>query len=246
MSARGSLYLVFIGMLTLGAISQGSAATDDFSAAEIDSRNWEPSFKLGTAKLAPVDGVLNFTTTGEPSKAFRYLYMRAQRFYFGKDWSVEVEAGNDVLPMRSGQLGSIGIEVYNAKNLERRVSMALSVSRITGMYSRVAYTQAVSDGETVASRFSEPLPEKALLQMSWDSGAKVLTVAYKDPEIDTKDDPWQVLGTYGFDGGEGDISDLVWRMGRRGQFLVYLYGYSEELEVTPGEMTLDNFSATVD
>ncbi len=225
------------GLLALGfalplTADDAPEPADDFEDGTLSRRSWERSFNAGKAKLEEKDGKLHYLVSEGTEKDFQYALWKGDRFRADQDWEVYVTAFNDGLPISSQELVSIGIEAYNARKLGNRVSVSLSVSRLEGIYARVAFSQVTINGVGGDSDYSSEMPEMAQVRLSYDAESGVLTASGRDPE---EDEGWIDVASFGLRGDGGTTADVDFGLGRRGQFLVYVYGYSENMTLEEGD-----------
>jgi hypothetical protein len=206
------------------------------------AREFRPSFESGGGELIFEPEEIRYVVEESTAKDFQYLLVRSARLRASEGFSIVGSFRNDAIPEASNQLASVGIEVYQAEDLSNRVAATLSVARLEGFFSRTVYTQIVDGGETVASTYSDDLrvPIETTFKLTYDPGEKVFTTFYdSDPDEAVE---WTEVGSFGINGAGGSDGDGAWRMRSSEKFLVYIYGYSENLEIIEGEVALTALS----
>jgi hypothetical protein len=219
--------------LFVAATAFGQVA--DFSEAETARKVFKPSFQNGGGALSAIDGALEYRVEEATEKDFSYLWFNRARVRASQDFEVVGTFFNDAVPETSRELVSIGIEIYQADNLSNRVSASLSVARLQGYFSRTVFTQVVEDGETAADAYTAELrlPTEITLKLSYDRDRKVFSASYDtDPSEETN---WELVGSFGINGEGGDAGNASWGMRSSEKFLVYAYGYSENLQLFEGD-----------
>ncbi|MEM7791318.1 MAG: hypothetical protein AAF546_07945 [Verrucomicrobiota bacterium] len=208
----------------------------DFSEAGKLKKVFKPSFQNGAGKLKPVDGAIQYTVEDPSDKDFDYLFFQPARLRASQNFEVVGTFKNDGVPESSKELVSIGIEVYQAENLTNRVSASLSVARVQGYFSRTVFTQVVENSETLDDTYTADLrlPITTTFKLVYDSKGKTFSTYYDKNE----DEPveWEFVGSFGIAGSGGDHGNANWRMRSSEKFLVYVYGYSENLTLYDGEV----------
>ena len=212
-----------------------SAQQADFSEVGKIKKDFKASFQKGEGTLTAIDGAMDYRVDKPSAKDFDYRLFQPARLRASQDFEIIGTFINDTIPELPEELASVGIEVYQATDLTNRVSATASVARIQNYFSRTAFTQVVAGSVSVASTYSTDLrlPPEVTLKLSYDSKSKVFTTYYDSDEGEAV--AWELVGSFGVGGKGGEDGNANWRMRSSEKFLVYLYGYSENLTVFEGE-----------
>jgi len=122
----------FCQILTLAALS-GSAlgltpVSDDFNDNSLDLSKWE-SFSDGGA-ISESSGRINYTV-GSPGVAGDYAELACNSSPgSSENWQVIVDVTNTTTPASLGQISSVGIQIYNAADLNDAVFLELYSSAL--------------------------------------------------------------------------------------------------------------------
>lgn len=239
---RNCIALLVIAMWT-GVVLPAQVA--DFTDVAATEKAFKLSFESGDGALTIKEGAIRYTVDEPTEKDFQYLYFQPARLRASQDFSITGTFKNDAIPESSKQLASVGIEVYQAQDLSNRVAATLSVARLEGYFSRTVFTQVVESGETVDSTYTTELrlPVEVSFKLDYSAKGKVFTVYY-DANAEAAED-WVLVGSFGIGGSGGDSGNANWKMRSSEKFLVYLYGYSENLQIFDGEIEASALSVEI-
>jgi len=223
-----------------------SAESVDLSDVGGVKKDFRPSFESGGGTLTINEGSIAYTVEDATEKDFQYLLYRPARLRASQDFTIMGSFKNDAIAESSKELASVGIEVYQAEDLSNRVAATLSVARLEGVFSRTVFTQIVDGGETAASTYTPDLrvPIETTFKLVFDSKEKVFTTYYDSDEGEGVE--WTQVGSFGINGKGGEDGDGTWRMKSTEKFLVYVYGYSENLTIYEGEVEMTALSVEVE
>lgn len=229
-------------ILLIGAGPVAFAQTLDFADVKALKKSLKPSFESGGGTLTIAEGAVHYTVDAATEKDFQYLLYQPARLRASQDFTVTGRFRNDAIPEASTELASVGIEIYQAEDLRNRVAATLSVARLEGFFSRTVFTQIVEGGEAVDSTYTPDLrvPIETSFRLSFDADAQVFTVHYdSDPD---EAEAWTEVGSFGINGDGGETGNARWRMRSSEKFLVYIYGYSENMNVYEGDVAVQALS----
>ena len=244
-----SLPSKYLGLLAslciLGACSSLSAQVADLANVEATEKAFKPSFNSGDAQLTIQPGAIVYSVEEPSAKDFRYLHFKPARLRASQDFTITGTFKNDAIAESSKELASVGIEVYQATDLSNRVAATLSVARLQGFFSRTVFSQVVEGGEPVASAYSSELrvPIETTFKLSFAADSKVFTIHYDEDEGEAVE--WTLVGSFGIAGDGGEDGNANWRMKSNEKFLVYIYGYSENLQIFAGDVEVRALSVEI-
>jgi hypothetical protein len=221
------------------------AQVADFADAGALKKAFKPSFESGDGQLTIQEGAINYTVEEPTKKDFQYLNFQPARLRASQDFTITGTFKNDAIPESAKELASVGIEVYQAQDLSNRVAATLSAARLNGFFSRTVFTQVVKGGEPVDSSYTEDLrvPVEVTFKLVYTAPEKVFSVFYDADEGDAVD--WQAVGSFGVAGTGGDSGNANWKMRSSEKFLVYIYGYSENLQIFEGDVAATALSLEI-
>jgi len=240
-----SKYLIALIAASFCSAASLFAQVADFSDVGELNKAFKSSFESGGGELTIKEGALSYTVAEATAKDFQYLLFQPARLRASQDFTITGTFKNDAIPESSKELASVGIEVYQATDLRNRVAATLSVARLEGFFSRTVFTQVVEGGETVDSTYSSELrvPIETTFKLSFDSDTKVFSVAYDSDEGEAVE--WTPVGSFGINGDGGEDGNAYWRMRSTEKFLVYVYGYSENLQIFEGDVEATALSVEI-
>ena len=232
--------------LCIGSFSALSAQVAHLADVNASRKAFKPSFESGDGTLVIKEGSLSYNVEDPTEKDFQYLLFQPARLRASQDFTITGTFKNDAIPESSKELASIGIEVYQATDLRNRMAATLSVARLKGFFSRTVFAQVVEGSEPVDSTYSSDLrvPIETTFKLSFDSGKKVFSVFYvRDGSEATE---WEFVGSFGINGNGGADGNARWRMKNTEKLLVYVYGYSENMQIFDNDVEVTALSIEID
>ena len=206
----------------------------NFNDEESIKKSFIPSFQSGTGSLDYNNANFQYTTYTPSPKDFDYKLYQPARIRANKDFTVITELKNNTIPESSKELASVGIEIYQRKNLSNRFATELSCARLEGYFSRTVFSQLVEFGEKTSSCFSHDLrlPEITTVKIDYKADQKVFHIAYLQNE------EWQNVGSFGIAGSGGENGNAQWKMKSNETLLLYIYGFSTNMNVYEGDIQI--------
>ena len=165
---------------------------------------------------------------------------------YSTDWEVLVDVHNTATPSVVDQVATFGIQVLNANNLsdyayvEIYASMLYVPSLRRGFKADLALNGTELGENTVLGDTGNQGFTEGSVRMMFDSGTKVLT-AWFDRDGSTNGYRWEKLASFGISGVGGTTTNANWGLAGSDAFNVALYGYSQGMAVSSGEIYGDNF-----
>jgi hypothetical protein len=206
--------------------------TDDFNDNSKDPALWGLDEIKGQGQLNEVNGRLEYTTTGSgtilDSSDRRWI---ATKFPYNGDWTIQIDVTNTA---SSPTFNSFGIVVESARLPDNEIEIELGLS---GLFWAEFRGGTLISGDDTALYFG-PNTHGAVL-LSFDSTSKVFTVYYDSDPSDGYQ--WQQFGSFGVVNTATAVNVRNWGLNESDQFIAYVFGYSERISVTSGEMYGDNF-----
>jgi|WetSurMetagenome_2_1015567.scaffolds.fasta_scaffold05460_4 hypothetical protein len=209
--------------------------TDNFNDNSKDPALWGLDEVKGQGQLNEINGRLEYTTTGSgtilDSSDRRWI---ATKFPYNGDWQIQIDVTNTA---SSPTFSSFGIVVESARLPDNEIEIELGQS---GLFWAEFRGGTLISGDDTALAFG-PNTHGAIL-LSFDSTSKVFTVYY---DSDTSDGyQWQQFGSFGVVNTATAVNVRNWGLNNSDQFIAYVFGYSERISVTSGELYGDNLGET--
>ena len=206
----------------------------NFNDEESIKRSFIPSFQSGTGSLDYEKPNFRYTTSTPSPKDFDYKLYQPARIRANKDFTIITELKNSTIPESSKELASVGIEIYQRKNLSNRLATELSCARLEGYFSRTVFSQLVEFGEKKSSCYSEDLrlTEITTVKIDYISKNKVFYISY------LQDEKWIKVGSFGIAGSGGENGNAQWKMKNNENLLLYIYGFSTHMNVYEGDIQI--------
>jgi hypothetical protein len=165
------------------------------------------------------------------------------RFPYNGDWEMQVDVSNLTAPSTDKQGSSFGIILFSPHSWNNYLYAELYADfNPAGTPHRVFYGE-LTTGKNSASVDSGDLGlTHGAVRMVFDSVTKLVTVFYDTNPGDGYQ--WIPYGSFGLAGSGGTDGNTDWSLTENDQFTVYVYGYSEHMKITSGQLYGDNFTET--
>lgn len=222
--------LLAISLCGLGLRPSWAGSTgDDFSS---ESGLWTSGEVANAGNFTVAGGTLNFVTSGSLTS-----YDVAERVWMGsaltytEPWSFRVDL--TIADFPSSQNASAGMFLENADGSGDLVRLAY----FGGESDRRLYSDALVDGLTTASGQAFSASTTVALQLTFDPDSKMVTAAY---DTDAGSGGYHFVPLFDV---EVDSSPNDWGMTETGEFRILLRAHSDNLALTEGLVSFDNFAA---
>jgi hypothetical protein len=235
---------LLIGLIPAVLFSgQAIAATagDDFDDNSQDPTKWGEDYVWGHGVLTETNQRLEYTVdtgTGDDEANRSWVLTR---FPYNADWEIQIDVVNLTSLSADNQYSSFGFVVFSPRSWSDKILAELYASRwhgppqTNGFY---AYLETAWDYIGEADTWGLGVTHGAL-RMAFNSGTRVITVSY-DPDI-SNGYQWVQYGSFGLAGTGGANGNTDWGLADADLFLLYVYGYSEHMIITSGQLFGDNF-----
>ena len=243
--------LLLMGAAALGilppAVQAQVVGSDNFDSDS--NAAWQADYIVGHGQLARTNGHLEYRVSSPDliNGDTAYRPWGLSQPTYSTDWEVLVDVHNTATPSVVDQVATFGIEVLNANNLGDNAYVEIYASRLHVPSLRRGYKadlalNGVELGEnTLLGDTGNQGFTDGSVRMMFNSGTKVLT-AWFDRDGSTNGYRWEKLASFGISGGGGGITtNANWGMAGSDAFYVALYGYSQGMAVSSGEIDGDNF-----
>ncbi|MGZ3524123.1 MAG: hypothetical protein ACXU9L_04960 [Thermodesulfobacteriota bacterium] len=210
------------------------AADDDFNDNKKGTTKWGTDEVKGHGHLNETKGHLEYTCGTGTARDSSDRPWILNRFPYDADWTIQIDATNNTSPS-GNQYSSFGINVRSAIDQDNEIEVELEAypGGASGFLAEFHY-YGVPYGyaeQLTGSKF-------APIRVSFNSTTKVLTVLYYDGS------QWVDFGSFGVAGSGGANSNADWGLTDADQFIAYVFGYSENMAVSDGQLYGDNFVET--
>lgn len=249
-STRFVLLVPLAAMLATSPASALTAISDDFNDNSISGTKWPTPYRFntGAGRFVESSQRLNYhtsgTTTADDSS---YLAAANNPVGYGENWEAIVDVTNSATPTVVNQVCSIGLEVFNLEdpNFEDSLFVELySSSTGTLPLRRGFVTNFITDGVDNPAGDIDTMNLGATVgsvKLAYTAANRVFTTYY-DATGPSDGYQWTKQASIGIAGSGGTSTNTNWAMTGAGTFAVSVYGYSENLVVSTGSASLDNFS----
>ena len=234
------LSLGFIYAVAFCSTRSFALSVDDFNDNAKDTSKWGTDSLFGNGVLAETNQRLEYTCASGTLDDNDIRPWVLTRFPYNADWEIQIDAFNGTTPSTAIQVDSAGIQIFspdgnNALLAELYASSLVSPPARNGFYSSLDHF-----GVSIGTADSGGLPvTHGAVRMVFDSTTKVISVFY---DLDVSDGyQWIQYGSFGITGAGGADANFNWALTSTDQISVAVYGYSQFMTVTSGQMFLDNF-----
>ena len=234
---RKAVWLMwFLVGLTLAAFCASQAfaqgASDDFNDNTKDPAKWGTDEVKGRGQLNETRGRLEYVVGKASSTDSSDRPWILTQFPYNADWSIQIDATNNTYPAVTPQWSSFGINVRSMSNPGDEVEVELAA--FPGSTTREFYAELQHNGMYWDIATGTP-DISATIRIAFNSTDKVFTVSYyADPQ-------WIDFGSFGISSRGGGTFNADWGLTDNDRFAAYVFGYSNQMTVSDGEMYGDNF-----
>ena len=163
---------------------------------------------------------------------------------FNADWELQIDTINNTAPNLSFQVNSFGIQVLSPLTADNSINVELYASALGGGPARNGFdTNLDTGGVTVATTDTGTLVvTHGAVRMVFTAATRVVTVFY---DLDVSNGyQWIQYGSFGVAGSGGVDGNTDWGLTDSSQFSVLVYGFSQGMTITSGQLYGDNFIET--
>lgn len=237
-----------IAVLTIGLLIGGIMAVfvsnpafavtlgDAFDDNSKDLAKWGADEVDGKGVLTEINQRLEYTSKGTVTASHDSVDRKwvKTRFSYNADWAIQMDVTNTT---SSSTFSSFGIDIRSVRLPDDDIEVELGQAGL--FWAEFSGGKKISGEGWAAS--SGPNTYGAI-HIAFDSKAKVFTVYYDTDPGDGYQ--WTEFGSFGVAGTGGVSGTRQWGLTSTDQFAVYVFGYSEKMSVTSGQLYGDNFLET--
>jgi hypothetical protein len=217
---------------------------DDFDDNAKDATKWGPDLVRGNGSMTETSQRLEYRcNAGTSYDEVGRPWIRSVLPY-DANWAIHIDVGNSTNPTGNTQVNSFGFELYNPSRIDDYLFVELYASSWdgpparNGFYAELGFDEGdyrfVDTGDLGATR--------GAVRMTFDATAKVVTVHYDENSADGHQ--WTSFGSFGIAGAGGNNGNGNWGLSSGDSMAVYVYGFSRDMQIGPGQMWGDDFSIT--
>lgn len=252
-------FLVFriIAFTALSNLATGlTPMSDNFNDNLLDLTKWDDSFAFG-GSISESGGKIDYIVSDPELLEFDFAGLSypsqsnptnpGSTLGSNENWQVIVDVNNTSMPVSSGEISSAGIQIVDANYDGDFIFLELYSSSLDELPLKRAFISNLgTNGVDVPASDIDTgnLPGQTIgsLKIAYNGASKIVTTYY-DATGSSNGFQWVQLASYGLNGSGGANGNTDWGLTTSG-FIVSIYGYSELMVLTPGEVSLDNFSLT--
>ena len=225
--------------LPLRAFADGS---DDFNDNSKDTAKWGDDVNTSLGVLMEQNQRLEFIANSLLSDGEANRPWKVERFPVNGNWTVQVDTFNNTTPSVFGQVNSGGFTLFHPTTATSDIYLELYAVPFGKGFVGNLVTADVDVGGVDTTTIFGNVAVMGAVRMEYDAATKVATCFY---DVDTSDGyQWTQLASYGLAGAGGTTTNTDWGLTSDQQFTVWVYGFSEFMIVTSGQLYLDNFTET--
>jgi hypothetical protein len=234
-----------IGMIQMFSSSKTFAAGDDFSDNAKDPAKWGNDIVSGNGVLTEKNQRLEYTcaapSLGDDDVDRPWVLTR---FPYNADWEIQIDTFNITSPSLAFQVNSFGFQILSPLSAQNNINVELYSSALGGGPARNGFdTNLDTNDVTVATSDTGGLSvTNGAVRMVFTAATKIITVFY---DLDISDGyQWVQYGDFGLAGAGGIDGNTDWGLSDTDQFSALVYGFSQGMSITSGQMSGDNFLDT--
>ncbi len=217
--------------------------TDNFDDGSKDAAKWGDDVQFRNGRLKEQNGRLEYTCA---SPALPYdasdRPWKVTRFPYNADWTVQIDVFNGTEPF-APQVSSFGINLLGKRSEDALYAELYAVG--WGGVTSDGFSSGVETGGVNLANLDTGTfvaLNHGAVRIVFNSTTKVVTLHYDDDVADGYQ--WVQYGSIGLAGSGGTDINTDWQLADTNQFSAFIYGYSEGMVVTSGQLYGDNFSET--
>jgi hypothetical protein len=219
---------------------------DDFNDNSKDLTKWgEDIIGHGKCAMSEVNSRLEYTCKSASVEWNEVIHpWILTELPYNANWEMQIDITNNTQLTKNGQWANLGIGIMSPYTEEDGIFAGLYASTYKGLpVSKGLWAELDAGGTAVASIMTDfPGLTNGAIRFAYTSGTKVITVYYDtDPSNGYQ---WIEYASYGVDGSGGISGNVNWGLTDSDKFRPFVYGYSELVSITSGQLYGDNFQET--
>ena len=240
------LCLTGFGPVVLFSNQAFATGGDDFNDNSKDLTKWgEDIIGRGKCAMNEVNSRLEYTCKSASVELNEVIHpWILTELPYNANWEMQIDITNNTQLTKNGQWANLGIGIMSPYTKEDGIFAGLYASTYYGLpVSKGLWAELDAGGIAVASIMTDvPGLTSGAIRFAYASGTKVITVYYDtDPSNGYQ---WTEYASYGVDGSGGISGNVNWGLTDSDKFRPIVYGYSELVSITSGQLYGDNFQET--
>jgi hypothetical protein len=212
---------------------------DDFNDNSKDAARWGDDTGFGNGVLTETSQRVQFTISSGTDFDLERRPWVGSILPYSSDWIVQLDVVDTTTPTQNDELNAVGLALIEEGNDGNEIFLELYSS--DNAAARTGFNSGLFE-EYDDIQFIDTAPmtvTSGTLRMEFESSTKVVTLYY-DATL-AGEQAWVRLGSYGVAGGGGD-ANADWTMTNASAFVINLQGYSQNMNISPGQAHSDNFA----
>lgn len=244
-----------VGLIALMFLAGGPAAnaqisgSDNFNDNSRDILKWTNDYPTSSGQLFETSQHLEYRANSDLTNADECIRPWILNWPSNStDWEVVVDVVNTAAPIVSNRVASFGIYAYNATDygdyvyVELYASTRYYVPVRRGFMSGLAVNGVDLVEDSILGDSGSIDVTEGSVRLLFNSTSKVFNAFY-DTDGNANGYTWRRFASFGISGSGGATTNANWEMVSNGGFQVALYGYSEGMVISNGQVYGDNFFA---
>lgn len=211
---------------------------DDFNDNSKDPARWGADTGFGNGVLTETNQRVQFTIASGTEFDLERRPWIGSTLPYSSDWIVQLDVSDTTTPTQDDEYNAVGFALIEEGNDGNEIFMEFYSSN--NVAARTGFNSGLFE-EFADIEFIDTAPltnTNGTLRMEFESSTKVITLYY-DATI-AGEQAWTRLGSYGVSGSGGD-ANANWTMTDSSAFTINLQGYSQNMNISPGQAYSDNF-----
>lgn len=244
---RIAAWLMILSLsLPLHAFANGD---DDFDDNNKDTSKWGNDIMLALGELHEQNTHLEFICDNVLSDDDTLRPWIAEKFPVNADWTVQVDVFNSTAPNLDFQVNAAGMRLISPLSAETELDHEFYASSLgfpnSGRkgFDADMEVEGVKIGDSDSGQLAGTETINGAMRIEYTGATKVAEFFY-DLDITDGTYDWTFLASYGIAGSGGSTTNADWGLSDTNQLTLYLWGFSEGMTITDGQIYLDNFVET--
>jgi hypothetical protein len=211
---------------------------DDFNDNSKDAARWATDTGFGNGVLTETSQRVQFTISSGTEFDLERRPWIGSTLPYSSDWIVQLDVVDTTTPTQDDELNAVGLALIEEGNDANEIFIELYAS--DDPVTRTGFNSGLFE-DFAGIEFFDTAPmtmTSGTLRMEFESSTKVITLYY-DATL-AGEQAWVRLRSYGVAGSGGD-ANANWTMTNGSAFVINLQGYSQNMNISPGQAYSDNF-----
>jgi hypothetical protein len=212
---------------------------DNFNDNSKDAARWGADTGFGNGVLTETSQRVQFTISPGTDFDLERRPWVGSTLPYSSDWIVQLDVVDTTTPTQDDELNAVGLALIEEGNDGNEIFVELYASN--DPVARTGFNSGLfEDFDDLEFIDTAPMTNTSgTLRMEFESSTKVITLYY-DATL-AGEQAWFRLASYGVAGSGGD-AHADWTMTSNSAFVINLQGYSQNMNISPGQAYSDNFA----